>query len=145
MITSFWSGGTYKIPPVAQNIRTSATDICRTERSQPCEDIEEHFPGEQFRPTEDIREEMQERTGNISRSRGITSYSGEIDQGVDCAVQIHRDTNLIGTDQPEHFNKLGWPIQEDQTGQVDSNRTEVETVLDETCDFTTCCIYFQNC
>jgi len=71
---------------------------------------------------------------NIAGNLGVTNGSSKVDEGIDGRVHVLRNSDLTLTDQSHCFDELTRTIKEDKSGNVSSDGTNVEAVLNETTD-----------
>jgi len=59
---------------------------------------------------------------------------GEGDEGVNGAVNVIRNSDLVASDQSKNFNELSWAVQEDESRHVGHNTAELEGVREQVSD-----------
>jgi len=127
-------GGSDRVPSVKIGVQAAGADVSHSDGGQPGEDIEEGLSNEGLRSTEDVGEEGNEWIDQVVGDLGVPNGSSEGDQGIDGTVHIHGHSDLSLADESHGFNELAGSIQEDKSGNVGTNGTDVEAVLNETTD-----------
>ncbi len=92
--------------------------LIRTARlGDECEEAVQQSHHEVANSSEQVGEERECWSEVLSDGR-VTVLVGERDEGVDGAVNIVGNSDLVAADKSEDFDELGWSVQEDETRHV---------------------------